>query len=91
MTPADIERVHRANLQTLMIAEPRNADDLAVFVQMENVRRARFKSGTIPTSDILLKALPSDFRVIADSGHWTAYEAAGQVNAALCDMLQIRV
>ncbi len=124
MTPADIERVHRENLQTLMIAEPRNADDLAVFVQMENVRRARFKSGAIPTSDILLKALPSigariggiwagrdafaasraerieeyrrilasvqpdlDFRVMADSGHWTAYEAAGEVNAALCDML----
>ncbi len=125
MTPAEIERVHRENLQILMIAEPRNADDLVVFVQMENVRRARFKSGTIPTSDILLKALPSirariggiwagrdafaasraerveeyrrilasvqkdlDFRVIADSGHWTAYEAAEQVNAALFDMLR---
>ena len=108
----------------MMIAEPRNADDLAVVVQVENVRRARFKSGTIPTSDIVLKALPSirarisgiwagrdafaasraerveeyrrilasvqrdlDVRVIAGSGHWTAYEAAGQVNAALCDML----
>jgi pimeloyl-ACP methyl ester carboxylesterase len=127
MTPADIERVHRENLQTLMIAEPRNADDLAVFVQGENVRRARFKSGAIPASDILLKALPSirariggiwagrdafvasraerieeyrrilasvqpdlDFRVIADSGHWSMYEAAGQVNAALCDMLRVR-
>jgi len=23
----------------------------------------------------------------ADSGYWTTYEAAAQVNAALCDML----
>lgn len=126
MTSVEIERVHRENLQTLMIAEPGNVDDLAVFIQMENVRRARFKSGAIPASDILLKALPSirarirgiwagrdafaasraerieeyrrilasvqpdlDFRVIADSGHWTAYEAAEQVNAALCDMLSV--
>ena len=124
MTPADVERVHRENLRILMFAEPRTADDLAVVVQMENVRRARFKSGTIPTSDVLLKALPSirarisgiwagrdafaasraervgeyrqiltsvqgdlDFRVIANSGHWTTYEAAKEVNAALCDML----
>ena len=124
MTPADVERVHRENLRILMFAEPRTADDLAVVVQMANVRRARFKSGTIPTSDVLLKALPFirarisgiwagrdafaasraervgeyrqiltsvqgdlDFRVIANSGHWTTYEAAEEVNAALCDML----
>lgn len=124
MTPADIERVHRENLGILMIADPEKIDDLAVFVQMENLRRARFKSGTIPTSDVLLKAFPAirarisaiwagrdafaaaraervdeyrrilasaqpdvDFRVIADSGHWTPYEAAAAVNAALCDIL----
>ncbi len=34
-------------------------DDLAVFLQMENIRLARFKSGTIPASDTLLRALPS--------------------------------
>jgi pimeloyl-ACP methyl ester carboxylesterase len=124
MTAADFERVHRHNLLALMIAESRNADTLAVFLQMENVRRARFKSGTIPISDLLLKALPSiearisgiwaerdtfmgprgehitqcrrilgaaqpglDFRVIAGSGHWSMYEAADRVNAALLDML----
>jgi pimeloyl-ACP methyl ester carboxylesterase len=59
MTAADLERVHRHNLGALMIADPRNADDLAVHLQMENIRRARFKSGTIPISDFLLKALPS--------------------------------
>jgi pimeloyl-ACP methyl ester carboxylesterase len=59
MLPADIERVHRGNLRILMIADPRKLDDLAVFLQMENLRRARFKSGTIPASDILLRALPA--------------------------------
>jgi hypothetical protein len=33
-------------------------DDLAVHVQTENLRRARFKSGDIPTSDVLLRVLP---------------------------------
>jgi pimeloyl-ACP methyl ester carboxylesterase len=59
MTAADLERVHRHNLAALMIADPRNADDLAVHLQMENIQRARFKSGTIPISDVLLKALPT--------------------------------
>ena len=59
MTAADIERVHAENLRILMIASPRQVDDLAVFVQMENIRRARFKSGTTPASDVLAKALPA--------------------------------
>ena len=59
MAPDAIERAHRENLRALMIANPERVDDLAVFVQMENVRRARFKSGTIPASDALLQALPS--------------------------------
>lgn len=59
MTPEEIVSAHRENLRILMIANPERVDDLAVLVQMENVRRARFKSGTIPTSDALLQALPS--------------------------------
>ncbi len=50
---------HRENLGRLMIADPQRVDDLAVFVQMENIRRARFKSAAIPGSDVLLKALPA--------------------------------
>jgi 2-hydroxy-6-oxonona-2,4-dienedioate hydrolase len=122
MARADVERVHRENLRILMMADPEKVDDLAVFVQMENIRQARFKSGTIPASDTLLKALPAiraritgiwggrdaftaprlgdyrrvlasfqrdlDFRVIDGAGHWTTYEAADQVNAALLDMLR---
>lgn len=73
MTPAQIVDVHRQNLGMLMIADARRIDDLAVFVQMDNLRRARFKSGTIPTSDVLLKALPAIRARIA--GIWAARDA----------------
>jgi len=59
MSPADVESVHRDNLAILMLSGPAAVDDLAVFVQMESIRRARFKSGRIPVSDVLLKALPA--------------------------------
>ena len=59
MTSDDIRHAHGENLRILMIADEEKVDDLAVFVQMENIRRARFKSGTIPESDILLRALPA--------------------------------
>ena len=54
-----IERAHRENLAAVMIAQPDRIDALAVFLHAENVRRARFKSGTIPISDALLLALPA--------------------------------
>ncbi len=59
MTLADVERVHRANLMTLMIGDPRRVDDLAVFLQMKNLRETRFRSGRIPESDALRRALPA--------------------------------
>ncbi len=59
LSPAAVREVHRANLRLLMIGDPARADDLAVDLQMENLRRARFKSGTIPRSDVLLRALPA--------------------------------
>ncbi len=122
MTADEISRAHRENLRILMIADPDRVDDLAVHLQVENLRRARFKSGTIPESDVLSRALPAirariagiwgerdafagrsledyrrvlasvqgdlDFRVIDGVGHWTTYEAAAEVNAALLDMLR---
>jgi pimeloyl-ACP methyl ester carboxylesterase len=51
--------VHRENLHILMIADAARIDDLAVHVQAENLRRARFRSGAIPTSDVLLRVLPA--------------------------------
>lgn len=59
MTPDEISQAHRENLRILMIANPERIDDLAVFLQSENLRRARFKSGSIPASDVLLRALPA--------------------------------
>jgi pimeloyl-ACP methyl ester carboxylesterase len=54
-----IRHVHRENLRVLMLARPESADDLAVTLQIDNVRRSRFKSGTIPVSDVLRRALPA--------------------------------
>lgn len=59
LTAGEIRQAHRDNLQLLMIAKPEAIDDLAVHLQMENVRRARFKPGPVPTSAVLLQALPA--------------------------------
>ena len=54
-----VRHVHRQNLLTLMLARPESADELAVTLQIDNVARSRFRSGTIPVSDVLLRALPA--------------------------------
>ena len=59
MAPEAIRHVHRENLRTLMLAHPESADELAVTLQIDNVQRARFRSGTIPVSDVLVRALPA--------------------------------
>jgi pimeloyl-ACP methyl ester carboxylesterase len=69
----EVRASHRENLRILMIAGSANADDLAVHVQMENLRRTRFKSGTIPASDTLLRALPAVKTRIA--GIWGGADA----------------
>ena len=53
-----VRQVHRQNLLTLMLARPESADELAVTLQIDNVARSRFRSGTIPVSDSLRRALP---------------------------------
>lgn len=58
MSDDEIIAVHRHNLAALMIADLARADDLAVHVQIENVRCARIRAGDIPTSDVLLQVLP---------------------------------
>lgn len=54
-----IASLHRHNLAQLMIADAEKVDDLAVHIQVENAKKSRFKSGMIPWSDSLLRALPS--------------------------------
>ena len=59
MSDVEAREVHRVNLRTLMLGDPAAADDLAVDLQLENVRRTRFRSADIPSSDVLLRALPA--------------------------------
>lgn len=73
MDPEAIRHVHRGNLRTLMLGRPESADDLAVTLQIDNVRRSRFKSGTIPVSDSLRRALPAVRARLA--GIWGARDA----------------
>lgn len=73
MAPEEIRRVYRDNLCVLMLGSPESADDLAVSLQIENLKRARFKSGTIPQSDVLRKALPAIRARIA--GIWGGRDA----------------
>jgi pimeloyl-ACP methyl ester carboxylesterase len=54
-----VRRAHRENLAILMIGDAGKVDDLAVHLQIENIRRSRFRSGDIPASDVLRRALPA--------------------------------
>jgi pimeloyl-ACP methyl ester carboxylesterase len=69
----EAHRAHRENLHCLMIAKADRVDDLALFLQMDNLRRARFRSGSIPTSDALQRALPSVLARI--TGIWGSRDA----------------
>jgi pimeloyl-ACP methyl ester carboxylesterase len=74
MTAARLEHVHRENLRALMLGDGKQADDLAVFVHMDNVRRARFKSAGIPDSDALVRVLPAiTARIVAAYGARDAF------------------
>jgi len=74
MTLDESGQVHRENLRTLMIASADKVDDLAISLQIDNLRRTRFKSGDIPQSDTLLKALPAiQARITAIWGRHDAF------------------
>lgn len=55
---AEEREIQRRNLGRLMLADPAKADEEAVDVHMENLRRVRFRVGDIPESDVLRRALP---------------------------------
>ncbi|MET0194727.1 MAG: alpha/beta fold hydrolase, partial [Hyphomicrobiaceae bacterium] len=57
MTPEQVAAVYRQNLEVLMFADPRNIDALAIHLQIENVRRARFRSRPFAATDELARAL----------------------------------
>jgi 2-hydroxy-6-oxonona-2,4-dienedioate hydrolase len=57
MSPGQIAGVYRQNLAVLMFADPANIDALAVHVQAENIKRARFRSRPFAPTDGLARAL----------------------------------
>ena len=122
MSDAEVSAVYRQNLEVLMFADARNIDALAVHLQAENIRRARFRSRPFAATDALARALadvtaplktiwgtrdiiarPSldqrldilrrhhpelEVRLIEGAGHWVAYEAADQFNAAFLGLIR---
>ncbi|MBX9589050.1 MAG: alpha/beta fold hydrolase [Hyphomonadaceae bacterium] len=59
MTAAQIAAVYHQNLAVLMFADPARIDALAVHLQAENIRRARFRSRPFAATDELARALAS--------------------------------
>jgi 2-hydroxy-6-oxonona-2,4-dienedioate hydrolase len=57
MSEAEIAAAFRQNLRVLMFANPDNIDALALYLQAQNVKHARFRSRPFATGDGLAKAL----------------------------------
>jgi pimeloyl-ACP methyl ester carboxylesterase len=57
MSAAEVAAVYRQNLAVLMFADPDRIDDLAVHLQAENIKRARFRSRPFAATDGLARAL----------------------------------
>lgn len=62
MSEADKKEVHRRLLEILMIANPDRIDALAIYLQANNVRQARFRSRPFARTDEVRRRLP-DVRV----------------------------
>jgi pimeloyl-ACP methyl ester carboxylesterase len=58
MSAEERAAVYRQNLAVLMFADPASIDALAVYLQAENVRRARFRSRPFAATDELARTLP---------------------------------
>ena len=57
-TPAEFAETQRDNLALLMFADSANVDDLALHIQIENIRRARVKSRRFARGYSLADVLP---------------------------------
>ena len=57
MSADEIAAVFRQNLRVLMFANPDNIDPLAIHLQAENIKRARFRSRPFAVTDGLARAL----------------------------------
>ena len=59
MTEDELREIHRYNMTTLLFADPGNADELALEVQVRHAARIRIRSHTSAVTSILLEALPA--------------------------------
>ena len=59
MTEDELRELHRYNMTTLLFADPANADELALELQIRNAARIRVRSHTSAVTSILLEALPA--------------------------------
>ena len=58
MSGEALREVHRYNMTTLLFADPANADELALEMQVRNAGKVRIRSHTSAVTSILLEALP---------------------------------
>ena len=59
MSAIELEALHRTNLAHLMIADVAKIDELAVYLQSSNTRRARFNSPQFARNTMVLEAVAS--------------------------------
>jgi hypothetical protein len=85
MTTQKLREVHRHNLSVLIIADPAAIDDLAIDVQIENVRQTQLCAGDVPASDALVRVLPRIRAPIAT--FWGEQNAFFRSDAADCRRL----
>ena len=57
MSQEEVIAAHRHNLEILMFHDPARIDALALYIQAENVRRARFESRPFATTDTIRRTL----------------------------------
>ncbi len=86
MSELEVDAVYRHNLCLLMFSDPLKADDLAVWIQRENIARARVRCGTIPDTTALIDVLADspvrlaglwgEKDLFADAEHRALQEAA---------------
>lgn len=66
MSADERNALHRRTLEILMFKEPARIDDLAVFIQAENIAKARFRSRAFAATDDIARLLP-DIRVAVNA------------------------
>ena len=57
MAPHEIKAVHRHNLGVVMFGDRNRIDELALYIQGRNTRKARIRSGNIPQGNSLARVL----------------------------------